>query len=93
MVAAGDPPRLRSPLAGVAYTLRLSRPKENISLEAAIDADSETMYWFADNRYLGSCRRDGALAWRPATAGRFELSVVDDQGRSAARTLEVELAP
>ncbi len=91
--AVGEPPRLRSPLASVTYTLRRSRPEERIELEAAIDADAGSMYWFADNRYLGHCRRDGRFGWRPQAAGRFELSVVDDQGRSASRTLEVVLVP
>ena len=48
-----DPPRLRSPLAGVVYTLRLSRPDETIGLQASLGAGSETMYWFAGIQYLG----------------------------------------
>ena len=90
---AGQIPRLRSPLAGVTYSLRRSRPEEAIELEAAVDAASQRMYWFADNRYLGSCDRDGRLAWRPETPGRFELSVVDDQGRAVSRMLVVEMTP
>ncbi len=88
-----DPPRLRSPLAGVVYTLRLSRPDETIGLQASLGADSETMYWFAGTRYLGSVLREGILPWRPGSSGRYELTVVDDQGRSASRDLEVEFLP
>ncbi len=89
----GDPPRLASPLAQVVYTLRLSRPEENIGLQASIGADAEVMYWFAGNRYLGRIRRDAVLPWRPDHSGRFELTVVDDQGRSTGRGLEVEFVP
>lgn len=89
----GDPPRLNSPLTGVTYTLRLSKPEETIELSAAIDGDAQRMYWFADTRYLGSSRRDGFLPWRPAASGRYEVSVVDDQGRGASRTLEVAFVP
>ncbi|MGD9949855.1 MAG: penicillin-binding protein 1C [Desulfobulbus sp.] len=90
---SGDPPRIRSPLANVVYTLRLSKPEESIELAAAIDGDSERMYWFADDRYLGSNNREGSFSWRPAQAGTFALSVVDDQGRNAERTLLVEFLP
>jgi penicillin-binding protein 1C len=93
LATAGNPPRISSPLSTVAYALRLSKPAETIELAAAIDADCERMYWFADNRYLGSRARDAALPWRPSHSGRFEVSVVDDQGRSADRILEVEFLP
>jgi len=91
--AAGNPPRISSPLANAAYALRLSKPTETIDLAAAIDADSERMHWFADNRYLGASARDAVLPWRPTHSGRYALSVVDDQGRSADRLLEVEFLP
>lgn len=89
----GDPPRLHSPLNNVVYTLLLSKPDETIELAAAIDSSSERMYWFADDRYLGSNSRDASLAWRPSQAGTFALSVVDDQGRSAGRTVAVAFIP
>lgn len=89
----GDPPRLHSPLSNVVYTLRLSKPEENIELAAAVDSGSERMYWFVDDRYLGSNSREASLGWRPSQSGSFALSVVDDQGRSAGRTVVVEFIP
>lgn len=89
----GDSPRLSSPLANVVYTLRLSRPEEHIDLQASIDASSKRMYWFAGNSYLGDCPREGLLPWRPVASDRYDLTVVDDQGRSASRVLEVEFIP
>ncbi|MDD2463656.1 MAG: penicillin-binding protein 1C [Desulfobulbus sp.] len=89
----GDPPRVNSPLNNVIYTLRLSKPEQSIELAAAIDGESERMYWFADNLYLGSRNRGTNFSWRPPQAGIFGLSVVDDQGRSTGRTVTVEFLP
>jgi penicillin-binding protein 1C len=89
----GEPPRLLSPLANTVYTLRLSRPEETIALAAAIESDSERVYWFADNRYLGNSSGDAVLPWRPGASGRYELTAVDSQGRTAGRILEVEFLP
>lgn len=90
---SGDPPRIGSPLTNVVYTLRLSKPEESIELSAAVDGASKQMYWFADDRYLGSNSRGTNLSWRPAQAGTFEVGVVDDQGRSAGRTVRVQFLP
>ncbi|WP_310598744.1 penicillin-binding protein 1C [Desulfobulbus sp.] len=92
-VVAGEPPRLLSPLTNTVYTLRLSRPEETIGLAAAIESDSERVYWFADNRYLGNSSGDAVLPWRPSASGRYELTAVDSQGRTAGRVLEVEFLP
>jgi len=35
---------------------------------------------------------DGALSWRPATAGVHLIRVVDDHGRSAERDVEVQIS-
>nr|WP_321467656.1 penicillin-binding protein 1C [uncultured Desulfobulbus sp.] len=89
----GDPPQLNSPLSNVIYSLRLSKPEENIELAAAIDGDSAHMYWFVNDRYLGSNKRKSSRSWRPDHAGTFEISVIDDQGRSSGRTVAVEFLP
>jgi penicillin-binding protein 1C len=90
---SGDPPRLRSPLTSVIYTLRLSKPEESIELAAAIDGGSDRMYWFADDAYLGGTNRGTSLSWRPTRSGTFEISVVDDHGRATMRTVVVEFLP
>ena len=89
----GDPPRLNSPLAHVVYTLRLSKPEESIELAAAVDGNSERMYWFANDRYLGNNGKGSNFAWRPEHTGTYALSVVDDQGRSTGRTVRVQFLP
>jgi penicillin-binding protein 1C len=90
MASLGDAPKISSPLASLAYTLRLSRPDETIALQAA--ASSEQLYWFDNQIYLGSAK-SSSIAWRPQAGGWHQLSVVDDQGRSDSRQVKVELLP
>jgi penicillin-binding protein 1C len=92
-LAGEDRPRVSSPLSNVTYTLRLSRPDESIPLQATVAADAHTLYWFADTRYLGNSAGDGGLSWRPDDGRQYDLTVVDDHGRSARRVLRVEFVP
>lgn len=94
MQATGEPPRIRSPLSDVSYTLRRSRPDETLALEADAAGDVSTLYWFADKDFLGAAAaKQHGLNWRPRQAGRFRLTVVDDHSRSAGRHLIVEIVP
>ena len=89
----GNPPRIRSPLTQVSYTLRLSQAQESIALTAHGDADAKRLYWFADSRLLGDTANGAPLEWRPPRSGLYQLTVSDDQGRSATRSLQVEFLP
>ncbi|WP_308431459.1 penicillin-binding protein 1C [Chitinilyticum piscinae] len=85
------PPRITSPLRDVVYTLRQGRGEETIALQATAAADARTLYWFADRALLGSSSAGGSgLAWRPDRAGIYQLSVVDDLGRSSSRQLTID---
>jgi penicillin-binding protein 1C len=91
--AADDPmeiPHIASPLRGVSYTLRRSAPQESITLDASAAADVQKVFWF-DGSALISTRplADGALPWRPTSAGMHLVRIVDDHGRSAERDVEV----
>ena len=92
-VAVDAAPRIRSPLSQVTYSLRLSQPQESIALAASAGADARRLYWFADQRLLGEVAVGRVLDWRPERAGRYRLSVSDDLGRSAQRSLDVEMLP
>ena len=83
------PPRITSPLTQVRYTLRRSKPEQSIELAASIDGASSRLYWFADTVYLGSAAPDGVVQWRPTSAGRYQLSAVDDAGMSTEQSIEV----
>jgi len=87
-----DGPRIASPLRNVSYALRQSAPTEHIALDATVAADVQQVFWF-DGRALLGVRRvsEGALPWRPASAGLHLIRIVDDQGRSAARDVTVTI--
>jgi penicillin-binding protein 1C len=89
-----EPPRLLSPLTGVTYTLRLSRPDETIALQAGTEGDVKNIYWFSDKEFLGTSQANkNGLPWRPAHAGWHSLTAVDDHGRSISREIKVEIVP
>ena len=53
-------------------------------------AQVKTLFWFDDNRYIGSSDPQVALAYRPADAGIHNIRVVDDQGQVAEREMLVD---
>lgn len=90
----GDPPAITSPLRGASYALRLGQPAANtVALTASSDADVRVLYWFVDNAYLGASAPMRPLTWQPEQAGTYQVRVVDDQGRSNARTVQVGVVP
>jgi penicillin-binding protein 1C len=94
MQSAGAPPLITSPLAGATYQLRDRRlATDSIALVATADGDVRDVYWFADGAFIGAARPSAALPWVPGRPGEFSLSVVDDHGRSDARSLGIEIAP
>jgi penicillin-binding protein 1C len=87
-----DEPRIASPLLGVSYALRRSAPREEIALEANVAADVRNVFWFDGSALIGIQRvTEGALAWRPTTAGIHLVRIVDDHGRSAERQVDVQI--
>ena len=88
-------PLISSPLRGVTHTVRAGRP-EPLLLRAEAAAGTETVYWFADDALIGRARPGEGLAWMPSlavTGRRYLLRAVDDQGRTEAREVVVEIAP
>jgi len=89
----GNPPRIISPHPHGNYTLQRSKPEQGIELAASVDGSSARLYWFADTKYLGSASRQQPVHWRPKEAGAYQLSAVDDTGRSAERSIQVTFVP
>jgi penicillin-binding protein 1C len=88
----GDPPRITSPLQNGSYAMRLDRTAGNsIAFTATDDADVQALYWFVDDAYVGRAAPNQPLGWQPPQAGSYRVRVVDDHGRSDARTLTVSL--
>jgi len=50
------------------------------------------LFWFADSRFLGSAPPAEPILWR-ASAGPWRVHVLDDQGRSSAVQVRVEMLP
>ena len=89
----GAAPRITSPLRGVVYTQRLSRPEEHaIALQATVDAGVAQLYWFADEKFLGAAPRGRSLAWQAPGPGHYVLRAVDDAGRADTREVAVSVA-
>lgn len=90
---AGNPPRIRIPKQGMVYQVRLSDPARNsIPLTASTDADAESVFWFADERYLGQSPPDQQFLWR-APAGMTRLKAVDNLGRASSQSVRVQALP
>jgi len=89
----GTAPRITSPAANLAYTVSLrSRRDAGLPLRAVAEAGVRTLHWFVDNRYVGPSDGTGALFWT-LEPGEHAVLVVDDQGRSDARRVRVEVGP
>lgn len=86
-----DNPQITSPLKGVTYTIRISKP-ETIALRANWDGQG-AIYWFADNGYINKSETGNAIAWIPQKAGRYVLRAVDEAGRADSREVNVEFVP
>ncbi len=84
------PPDITSPVRHVAYQLRASQPEVTIPLQAKAAAQVRSLFWFDDNRYIGSSDPQIALAYRPQDSGIHNIRVVDDQGQVAEREIQVD---
>jgi len=83
-----DNPQITSPLRGVTYTIRLSKP-ETIMLKANHGGQS-AIYWFADNSFIAKSEAGIAIAWAPPQSGHYLLRAVDEHGQSDNRDVFVE---
>jgi penicillin-binding protein 1C len=86
----GNPPQIIAPAAGSAYELLNSDSarKHGIPLRAKTDADVREVYWFADKTFIGKSPATDILSWKSAR-GRYELTALDDHGRSGSCTVTV----
>jgi len=82
----GRAPRIVSPAAREALS---AGP---IPLAAEAEADVAKLYWFAGRRFLGSTAPREPLLWAGAN-GAWDITVLDDQGRSASRRLDIAPPP
>lgn len=83
-----DTPQITSPLRGVSYTISISKP-ETIPLRAN-KGGLGTIYWFANNSFIGKSEAGAGVAWSPPYAGTYVLRAVDEHGRADSREVAVE---
>jgi len=81
----GNPPRIISP-AGGHDTLFASSTA--IPLRVKTDADVREIYWFADKTFIGKSNVTGLLTWK-SSPGDYQLTALDDHGRSASCNVTV----
>lgn len=86
-----EAPHIVSPLRGVVYTVRASRP-----VPLALRADgggAQPIFWFADQAFVGRAAQGESLAWLPSQPGRYLLRAVDGEGAADTRELVVDWVP
>jgi penicillin-binding protein 1C len=88
----GAPPRITSPLASVAYTLRPGKGHDTLAFVAETDGDAHEVFWYVGRRFAGKAPSGRPWLWK-MEPGTFVVRAVDDRGRSDAQTLRVELSP
>jgi penicillin-binding protein 1C len=81
----GHPPKINLP--GTEMTVsRASTDSAGIPLRAETESGVRKLYWFADKTFLGTCDAHAVLCWKPAP-GTYQLTALDDHGRSASRSV------
>jgi len=83
----GFPPEIYSPLEGGEYIIDPSGRHKFIPLEGGMDGDSEVLYWFGNNLFLGKSTGRVSPQWEPRESGGYTITAVDSQGRS--RSVEI----
>lgn len=87
-------PEIVYPVTGATYQVRTSRRDEDsMQLNATAGPEVRSLYWFADGAFVGTSRPSSPLAWTPRRTGEVVLSVVDDHGGTAVRTVRVAAIP
>jgi len=85
----GRAPFILFPSEGVEYHLPSSGENREIPFQASADSDVKLLYWFVDNRFLGTSE-PGEILKMNLDGGSYHVMVVDDKGRnSRERSLEV----
>ncbi len=83
-------PRIVSPGLGHLAVLIPGVDPGDQQIPLTSESGSHRVSWFVDGHFLGAVDTEQPLWWRPE-AGRHTVVVVDEAGRSAQRTLRVQL--
>lgn len=87
---SGYPPEITSPLNHTRYVFDPKKPSRNvIILNAIADASTSELFWFHEESFIGRTKPGEKFEWRPEP-GVYDLTVIDDKGRSDSRVVEIE---
>jgi penicillin-binding protein 1C len=91
----GFPPSIISPLANTDYIIRPGLHADSnynkMVLLASADQDAGELFWFANAGFLGRAKPRERFVWSP-DPGVWNISVVDNLGRSSGIRVRVEMA-
>ena len=88
---AGNAPTITSPMSTIAYALQSHKLNdEQIPLSATVDSNSSELFWFVGKEFIGSTDPDDSIMWTPQI-GRFDVTVIDDLGRSSQVAIQTSL--
>lgn len=83
-------PKILSPKEEIVYNLRtMGSDSKEIPLVAIGDGNIKNLSWYINNEYIGKSDANNPLVWQ-AVAGRHNVRVLDDQGRSAEISFTVQ---
>jgi penicillin-binding protein 1C len=89
---SGNPPQIVSPIKEIEYVIRPQvNENQELAFIATTDADSNMVYWFLDQEFVGTSKPETPLFWY-AKPGTFNVRCVDDNGRFDSCTLRVVMA-
>jgi penicillin-binding protein 1C len=87
--ASGQMPVITSPQNTVEYAVNMKSDTGNlIPLVATVDPDVDQIYWFVDDKYVGSSASKEAFLWN-ASPGSFQVRAVDDSGRGDSKRIVI----
>ena len=91
-IEKGFAPRILSPMSGTEYLISPSETIfNNLPLKANVDADVKEIYWFIDEQFIGRSDPQETQFWS-LHPGTFQISVIDDKGRSSSRKVKIGVA-
>ncbi|MFN2508968.1 MAG: penicillin-binding protein 1C, partial [Chthoniobacterales bacterium] len=84
----GHAPRITSPPIKLTVSHGSAR-NASMPLRAETETGVRRIYWFADKSFLGACDVKEVLCWK-AAPGAYELTAIDDHGRSGSRVVTLQ---
>lgn len=84
----GKPPVINSLTRDVTYLIT-DKGKQQLQLSCAAGTDVKTVYWYINDKYLGSCAKEEKLLFVPAD-NLIKISCTDDKGRNTNMQIRIK---